>query len=133
FLPGHAMLSRMAGVDVDAIGALGGQRDAECDQLAVFARDRAVLALHRHVEGHEFLAFHWGQCKQRRYRLDVAARLVVRHWFLPNLPSNSLETQRSEKGSRNRRIFSLVTAQPPDSRWPKAARASSGAPGASGF
>ena len=40
FLLGHAMRAGMPAVDIDAVGALGRERDTERNQFAVFARDR---------------------------------------------------------------------------------------------
>ncbi|GAA0000732.1 hypothetical protein BRDID11002_07320 [Bradyrhizobium diazoefficiens] len=38
---------------VEAIGALRGERDRERNQLAIFRRDQAVLALDGMIEGEE--------------------------------------------------------------------------------
>jgi len=43
------------GVDIEAVGALGGERHGERNQLAVFARDLAVIAFAGVVEGEEGL------------------------------------------------------------------------------
>jgi hypothetical protein len=50
FLFGYSVRPGMPRVHVTAISALGGERDADCYQFPVFARDSAVLALRGAIE-----------------------------------------------------------------------------------
>ena len=67
---GCAMPAGMPGVHVDAIGALGGERDAERDQFAAFARDCAVLP-----------PMVWLRSAARRSKAGCPARGLIREFL----------------------------------------------------
>ena len=66
FLFGDAMIARLPRMDVDAIGALSGERDAERDQRAVFDRNDAIVSFRAIVEGEERRALRRRQGEQER-------------------------------------------------------------------
>jgi hypothetical protein len=71
FLPAGAGAQRAAGMDVDAVFALGGEGDRDRDQFADFWRDRAVGPERRMVELEEGLGLARRQLLQRRYQREI--------------------------------------------------------------
>ena len=93
FLFARPMRLGMPCVAIDAIGALGRQRDAERDQLTVFSRNDTVVALGRLVEREECAPLGRSKAEKLGNGGQVFAALVLAHgkssfvqWRLPIEP-----------------------------------------------
>lgn len=79
FFSRHAGFCRLRGMNVEAIGALGGESDRERDQFAVFRWDGPVVAFAGLVEGQERSCFHRCEGRELRRRREVFGGLIDRH------------------------------------------------------
>jgi hypothetical protein len=97
-LPARAGVS---GVGIDAVSALGGEDDTERDQLAVFARNDAVLAFDGVVERHKCVSL--GGCEAGQ--VGNQDQVVTSSSGSSNSPRSCATTERARKSGKQIRAL----------------------------
>ena len=78
-LPGGPGLLGVLRVDIQAVRALGGARHGEGDQLAILARNAAIIASHDGVELDEALELRGRQLLELSENLEIIGIVIVAH------------------------------------------------------
>src|ERR1700730_18118495 len=92
-----ARLLRVAGVDVETVRTLGGAGHRERDQLAILARELAVVPPDDAVELDEPLELRWGELLELPQDLQVIRIVIVAH----RAPPVSCESFTASPAPRN--------------------------------
>jgi hypothetical protein len=73
----------VARVDIQAVRALGGAGDGEGDQLAILARNAAVVPPHDGIQLDKTLEFRGGELLELPENLEVIGVVIVAHAVPP--------------------------------------------------